>query len=329
MIKLLIIIFIAFIFDLLIGDPVYRLHPIRLIGVFIKRTESGLRKHEWNGRKSGTLLTVFTSLAITMIYLLISSFLKYVHPTLYFIFNLYICYSCLALGDLLNHMTPIIMSLKKENIIDARNATSMVVGRDVNNLDQDGIIRAAIETMAENFVDGFLSPLFWFIIGAFISGLFFKANIQPAIVLMLIFKTASTLDSMVGYKNKKYYYFGWAGAKFDDIMNFLPARLSILLLFIGAVFTRQHPFKGLKTALRDRLKHESPNAAHPESFIAGALELRLGGPLKYPEGIKYKPWLGDGTGKIEIDSIYKAKTLIRYTGWISIICFLSLFLFIY
>ena len=168
----------------------------------------------------------------------------------------------------------------------------MIVGRDVNYLDEKGIIRAAIETLAENFVDGFISPVFWYCAGSIIGA---SIDIDPVflgIVFLIIFKVASTLDSMVGHKTEELIEIGWAGARLDDLMNFIPARLSLIMLFFGRLFSGLNPLSGLRTSLADRLKHDSPNSAHSESFVAGAIRARLGGPLKYPEGLKEKPWLG-------------------------------------
>jgi adenosylcobinamide-phosphate synthase len=183
--------------------------------------------------------------------------------------------------------------------------------------------------LAENFVDGFFSPLFWFFAGALLATLFGAAPQDMAIAAMLIFKGVSTLDSMVGYRSPKYLRFGWASARLDDVMNLVPARLSILALFLGACLTRLAPFDGLRTALRDRLKHDSPNAAHAESFVAGSLHIRLGGPTRYPDGLKDKPWLGDGSAKMTTQHIRQAAALITGSGWITLGFVVSLFLIIY
>jgi adenosylcobinamide-phosphate synthase len=141
---------------------------------------------------------------------------------------------------------------------------------------------------------------------------------------MITFKVASTLDSMVGYKNEAFIDLGWAGARLDDIMNFIPARLSLIVLFLGAVFARWPvrppriaPLRGMRIALRDRLKHESPNSAHAESFVAGALGVRLGGPTQYSSGLKQKPWLNEKGVETGPEHIRSAIRLIHYTVWIT------------
>lgn len=233
-------------------------------------------------------------------------------------FDLFICYSCLALKDLFYHMDKVIRALEGGNLAEARKEIAMVVGRDVRFLDEKGISRAAIETMAENFVDGFLSPLFWYLSGGILGYIFGLSPVMSAVGFMITFKVASTLDSMVGYKDSEFLEFGWAGAKLDDIMNFIPARLSLMVLFAGAWIFRIEASEGIRVALRDRLKHDSPNAAHAESFVAGALEVRLGGPTVYPEGQKDKPWLGEGNPDPLPQHIRRTASLLTRSAWVAV-----------
>ena len=193
----------------------------------------------------------------------------------------------------------------------------MIVGRDVRSLDKQGVSRAGVETLAENFVDGFLSPLFWFLSGGFLGGLFALPQVITAVGFMLGFKVVNTLDSMVGYRDERFFNMGWAGAKLDDLMNFLPARISLFILFLGASVSGLHPVDGLRVAVRDRLKHDSPNAAHPESFAAGALRVRLGGPATYGKGMRNKPWLGEEYPDPSPGHVRKAGLLIQCSAWIS------------
>ncbi|MFH1489157.1 MAG: adenosylcobinamide-phosphate synthase CbiB [Pseudomonadota bacterium] len=329
MAELVSIILIGFVLDMTLGDPGYRYHPIRLIGRVIALNEKALRKIGWDGRSGGLVLSAFTALAVLFFYLAARRILTALNPWLSFLFDLYLAYSCLAFGDLLNHIKPVIGALEAGDLNLTKREISKVVGRDVENLDESGLARAALETMAENFVDGFLSPLFWYFIGGICSIYTGVSAMGLALGAMLLFKVASTLDSMVGYKNSAYIKFGWAGARFDDVMNFLPARVSILILFLGAWVAGLKPFKGLKTALKDRLKHDSPNAGHAESFLAGSLDVRLGGPTKYAEGMKKKPWLGDGTPDVGVNHIYRAASLLKVSAWIALFTLLALFFFIY
>lgn len=316
----------AFILDLLLGDPYYRFHPARLIGGLISRLERGLRAAGAEGVGGGAALVAITSAISVGLCLALGAGLDAFHSHAGFLFNLYIVYSCLAVGDLLRHALPVRQAIEKGDIPEARKAVSRIVGRDTEKLDRAAIGRAAVETLAENFVDGFFSPLFWYAAGGTAAALFGLPELQAAVCAMLLFKTCSTLDSMVGYRTPPYEYFGKVPARMDDMMNFIPARLSIGVLFAGAVLSRLDAFSGLLTAARDRLNHDSPNAGHAESFAAGALGVSLGGPSYYPDGLKHKPWLGRGTAEIHEGHISAAMTLVRRSAWVSIVLVLSFFL---
>ncbi|MBW2129778.1 MAG: cobalamin biosynthesis protein CobD [Deltaproteobacteria bacterium] len=323
------VLFSAYLLDLVIGDPVYSAHPIRLLGYGISRMERVLRGLGLGGRGGGILLAGIMGIFFPGACIGLERLFSCLDPWIGALFKVYLCYSFLALGDLFRHVRPVIGHLSLDHLLLARKQISLVVGREVDRLDKFAVARAAVETLAENFVDGFLSPLFWYLAGAHISLLTRTPPCTTALFFMALFKTASTLDSMVGYRNERYRHFGWAGAKLDDAMNFLPARISLGLLFAGAVFSGARPVKGLKTALRDRLKHDSPNSAHAESFLAGALEIRLGGPTRYPGGVKNRPWLGTGTEKVQPAHIKKTLTLLTFSAWISICIGMVPFLLVY
>lgn len=319
MLELSLILIIGFLLDLIIGDPPYKYHPIRIMGRGISGLERFLRRQGIDGRGGGILLALFMELITLCIYVVITYLLKHIHPVLGWGFNLFIFYSFLALQDLFHHMRPVKDALTAGHLSEARDAIAKVVGRNVTDLDEPGIIRAAIETLSENVVDGFLSPIFWFLIGG-LSAFFLKLDPAPAaLCLMLTAKTASTLDSMVGYKSPEYIRFGWPGARFDDIMAFIPARLSLAILFLGAWVSGLHPVTGLRVALRDRLKHDSPNAAHAESFAAGALNIRLSGPTRYHDELKNKPWLGEEYPDPTLDKISMTEGLVRRSAWIFVL----------
>ncbi len=306
----------AFFMDLILGDPAYRLHPIRLIGRWINTLEGLLRRAGLDGKAGGCILAAAVTGTSVGGFLLVSSLIERTHHWAAFLFHLYMIYSCLALGDLFRHTRPILMSLESEDIKGARSALSKVVGRDVDELDRWGIGRAAVETLAENFVDGFLSPLFWLLLGGTVAWATGLPIPLTAVCAILIFKSVSTLDSMVGYRDPRYHRFGWAGARSDDAMNFLPARLSIPLLFLGAAISGLQAISGVRIALRDRLEHDSPNAGHAESFAAGALGVRLGGPTSY-SGIEiYKPYLGNGQTTVDASHIVATITLLRRSALI-------------
>jgi adenosylcobinamide-phosphate synthase len=328
MIELSGILFFGFLLDQIIGDPPFKYHPIRLIGRGISALESLLRNSGLVGRGGGILLVLGIEVPTLVIYIVVIKALKYIHPIPAWGFNFAIFYSCLALKDLFQHIRPVVGALKTTNLPAAREAIAKVVGRDVNYLDEAGIIRAAIETMSENLVDGFLTPLFWFLIGGVCAFALDLDPIQLALSLMLTAKVASTLDSMVGYKNSTYLQFGWAGARFDDLMNFIPARISLAVLLLGAWISGLEPATGLKVALKDRLKHDSPNAAHAESFTAGTLKIRLGGPSRYAEGMKNKPWLGEAYADPTITHIGLTQKLIMVSSWIAVSMACAILLFI-
>lgn len=328
MLESAIILFLAFILDLFLGDPRYRFHPIRLMGQCIAFLTRILRHAGLDGRWGGIALVMVVEFIFLAAFLTPGLILHRIHILLGLGFDLFICYSCLALKDLFYHTDQVIHALERGNLAEARKNIAMVVGRDVQFLDEKGVSRAAIETMAENFVDGFLSPLFWYLSGGILGYIFGFSPVMTAVSLMITFKVASTLDSMVGYKDSEFLEFGWAGAKLDDIMNFIPARLSLILLFAGAWICRLKASEGIRVALRDRLKHDSPNAAHAESFVAGALEVRLGGPTVYSDGQKDKPWLGQDNPDPVPQHIRRTASLLKCSAWVAVgcsICVLVLF----
>lgn len=316
-----IILFSGFIFDLVIGDPGYRCHPVRIIGNLISTLLKLLNACCRNRTLTGVLLTILTILFSVLVYSLLFLVFNRIHPLAGFMLNLYFVYSLIALKDLFNHCHPVIDALMDNDLEKARKSIGMIVGRDVNYLDETGIIRAAIETLAENFVDGFLSPVFWYIAGCLAGAVSGINPVYSGVVLLLIFKVASTLDSMVGYKTEELRETGRSGARLDDIMNFLPARLSIIILYVGAALSGLAPVSGLRISLRDRLKHESPNSAHSESFVAGAIRARLGGPTKYYHGLKQKPWLGEEFKDPELDDIRRVIKLLLYSSWFTVFIF--------
>lgn len=315
MLELLFVLVGGFLLDLLLGDPPYPYHPVRIMGGAIRLITRWFESLGLRGKVWG-LGMAFIVLAVTLVgYILIRGSLSSLHPIAGLFLDLFLCYSCLALKDLVVHVNRVIRSLDRGDLAQARNHIAMVVGRDTSVLDSWGVGRAAVETLAENFVDGFLSPLFWYVVGGFFGILMDLSPVTGAICTMLAFKLASTLDSMVGYKDERFREFGWAGARWDDLMNFVPARLSVGILFLGAWTSGLDAMNGLRIAMRDRLRHDSPNSAHAESFVAGALNISLGGPTLYSTGVKNKPWLGDGSPHVEPGTVAKATRLVTRSAW--------------
>jgi adenosylcobinamide-phosphate synthase len=201
-----------------------------------------------------------------------------------------------AARGLFLHVAAVSLALRDGGVEAGRLAVSHIVGRDPAWLDRHGVARAAIESLAENFSDGVIAPVFWYLIGG-LPGLF-------------AYKTANTLDSMIGHRSERYRAFGWAAARLDDLLNLVPARLGGLLLAAAALFVGDaRPGRSLLTMLRDARKHRSPNAGWPEAAMAGALGLALAGPRRYTEGTVEDPWLGDGTARARRADIGRALRL--------------------
>ncbi len=309
----------SFFFDLIIGDPRITFHPVRLLGALINGVESLLKRLGLSGRVGGLLLALLVEVSALYVIVLVLFLSARLGRLVSLVVASLICFSCISLKDLVGHVRPVLASLQNGDLDQARSAVGMVVGRDANALDEKGVARAAIETLAENFVDGFFSPICWFAVGGLIGHLLGSDPVLTAVASMVAFKVASTLDSMVGYKDDAYKELGCPSARLDDVFNYIPARLSLLPLFFATPLCRLNACQGLRIFFRDRLKHDSPNAAHAESFVAGALGIRLGGALRYPHGVKEKPWLGQEFSDPEPRDIQKALCLVKAGAWITVL----------
>src|SRR5271165_739779 len=203
-----------------------------------------------------------------------------------------------AQRSLYEHVAAVAAALATGGLAGGREAVRHIVGRDPTSLDEHGVARAAIESLAENFSDGVVAPVFWYLLLG-LPGLF-------------AYKMASTLDSMIGHRTARYRAFGWAAARLDDVLNTVPAPLSGMLFAIAAIFAKNsQPGRALSMMLRDGRKHHSPNAGWPESAIAGALGLALAGPRRYAEGLVADQWLGDGSARAGVSDIGRALQLYR------------------
>ena len=203
-----------------------------------------------------------------------------------------------AQRSLYEHVAAVAVGLKSSGLAGGRGGVRRIVGRDPMSLDEHGVARAAIESLAENFSDGVVAPVFWYLLLG-LPGLF-------------AYKMANTLDSMIGHRTLRYRSFGWAAARLDDVLNAVPALASGLLLAAAAVFAKNgRPGHALATMLRDGRTHHSPNAGWPESAMAGALGLALAGPRRYPEGLVADPWLGDGSARAGSADIIRALEVYR------------------
>lgn len=296
MMEVSLLLVLAIVVDFLIGDPVYRLHPVRIIGDAINLMERILFRLRFSGLFGGALLALLVESLFLGGYQgirLLEGIPNFPGHIISFLINLFLVYSCIAVRDLQKHANAVVTALDENDLPKGQQAVQMIVGRDAKQLDREGVARAAIESVAESFVDGFLSPIFWFVISGVLFNLSGLNPVHGAVMGILAYRVINTLDSMVGYKNERYLYFGRFSAKVDDWLNLLPARLGIPLMTLAAFLGRFDAVRAWKIGWRDRLKHKSPNAGHTESCVAGALGIRLGGPVIYPFGKVEKPWMGD------------------------------------
>ena len=302
-------IYTGYALDLIIGDPYSFPHPVRYIGKLISIVEKQIRKitSSDKGLKIAGFFLWFIVVGATFgITTLVLQLFKF-NKLAYFIVNTILIYTTLATKCLKDESSKIYKVLKTGDLEKSRIQLSYIVGRDTKNLNEKGIVRATVETVAENTVDGIIAPLFY----GFIGG-------AP---LAMAYKAVNTLDSTVGYKNDKYYYLGFASAKIDDIANYIPARLGVILLPLGSLFTGFNFKDALKIGIRDRKNHKSPNCAFSEGAVAGALGIQLGGTNVYFGKEVYKPTIGDKTREIEIEDIVRTNKIMYSSSIISIIIF--------
>ena len=298
-------ILLGFILDTIIGDPYKLPHPIRWIGSFISILEKLCRKIA----KSNTMLmilgailvfiVVFVSGGITLLVLKLASFNKYA----YLIVSSVICYYMLAGKSLKTESMKVYKAFENNDTEGARKAVSMIVGRDTQSLTKEGIIKVAVETVAENSSDGVVAPLIYMLIFGPVGG--------------VVYKAVNTMDSMIGYVEEKYFYIGKFVAKLDDVLNYIPARISGILVIISAFILRYDYKNAFRIFKRDRRKHASPNSAQTESAMAGALGVQLAGDATYFGVVHKKPYIGDKKREIENEDIKRAND-IMYT--MTIIC---------
>ncbi|MBE5037506.1 cobalamin biosynthesis protein CobD [Subdoligranulum sp. DSM 109015] len=293
----------GFVIDLLLGDPAWMPHPVVFMGRCISALEKLLRrifpKTPKGELAGGVILAAVLPLGTLALTGLCVWGLGLIHPALSFALQVLWCWQALAAKGLRQESDNVRRALVTGTLDDARKAVSRIVGRDTAALSREGVIRAAVETVAENFSDGVVAPLFWMLLGG-----------AP---LALAYKAVNTMDSMVGYKNDRYLYFGRAAAKLDDAANWLPSRLAALLLVAAAPLIGQNAGRAFAIWRRDRRKHASPNSAQTESAMAGALGVRLAGPASYFGKIHQKPWIGDDTRPIEPEDITRAGRML-YAG---------------
>ena len=289
----------GFLLDCLLGDPEKMPHPVIWMGKAISRLEKWLRRHlpqTPKGERTGGRILAF---ALPVGTLLISGGLCWlfwwIHPLLGLALQILWCWQALAMRCLAKESRNVYRSLKTEGLEAGRNAVARIVGRDTAQLSEQGVIKATVETVAENFSDGVLAPLLYMLIGG-----------AP---LALTYKAINTMDSMVGYKNDKYLHFGRAAAKLDDVANYIPSRIAALLWIVASPLVGGSLKNAWKIWRRDRRNHASPNSAQTESACAGSLGIQLAGPASYFGKRLEKPYIGDATREIEPEDILRTNRI--------------------
>lgn len=293
--------FCGFLLDLLFGDPHWLPHPVRLIGLLITRLEKCLYKGEHLVLRGG-LLAILSVLFTVLVSGGILSTAYLLHPAAGILAESIMTYQILALKCLKSESMKVHDCLRQGALKDARNAVSMIVGRDTASLDAAGIARAAIETVAENTSDGVIAPMLYLAVGGPVLGFAYKA--------------VNTMDSMIGYKNDRYLSFGRAAARLDDAVNYFPARISAYLM-IAAAYLPGQEFDGkeaYRIYRRDNRKHASPNSAQTEAVCAGALRIRLAGDASYFGKVVKKPYIGDDIRPVQAADIRRANHLLYRTA---------------
>ncbi len=304
----------GFLLDCLLGDPEKMPHPVIWMGKAISRLEKWLRRHlpqTPEGERTGGRILAFTLPVGT---LLISGGLCWlfwwIHPLLGLALQILWCWQALAMRCLAKESRNVYRRLKTEGLEAGRNAVARIVGRDTAQLSEQGVIKATVETVAENFSDGVLAPLLYMLIGG-----------AP---LALAYKSINTMDSMVGYKNDKYLHFGRAAAKLDDVANYIPSRISALLWIVASPLAGGNLKNAWKIWRRDRRNHASPNSAQTESACAGSLGIQLAGPACYFGKRMEKPYIGDAVREIEPEDILRTNRIMIAASVVGVILGLAI-----
>lgn len=293
--------------DLLLGDPRWLPHPVKLMGRLALKLEAPFRRLISQPRAAGvaTALAVLLVTAPTVFLALKGA--RRLHPVLGDLVSILFLYSSLAVRDLATHSRNVYRALRNEDLARARKQVALIVGRDTAHLDEPGVVRAAVESVAENLVDGVTAPLFFALLGGAVGAICYKA--------------VNTLDSTFGYRNARYLEFGWASARMDDLATYLPARVTAPLVPVAAMILRLTllhpglmPLHSLQILLRDGGHHSSPNAGLSEAAFAGALGVQLGGPSSYDGKVVEKPTLGDPLLPLQRSHIPGANSLMLLTS---------------
>lgn len=306
---------VAWLLDVVIGDPPHWPHPVRWIGNLITTVQRIIRRYCHSDRAlrmgGGVMWLVVVGLTWAVAWGVLH-LAAWIHPWLGWVVEVWMIFTVLAGRCLATAAQEVERPLREGNLAQSREKLSWIVGRDTSQLQPEQINRAVVETVAENTVDGIIAPLFFLLIGG-----------AP---LAMAYKAVNTLDSMVGYKHQKYRAIGMVSARMDDIANFIPARISWLLLALAAKLCGKDYRSALRIGWRDRRNHSSPNCAWPEATVAGALGIRLGGPNDYFGERVEKPWIGDATRDVSVDDIPATIRLMQVASLLALMLFSLLYL---
>ena len=301
---------LGFILDLIIGDPHGLYHPIRLVGNLIGFLEKKMNRKADSPNRQMVMGWLMALIVITLssgIPLLLLLLAGWIHPVCRLILETIMCWQLLATKSLKDESMKVYRKLKKHDLKGSRRAVSMIVGRDTEVLDEAGVTKAAVETVAENTSDGVIAPMLYMAIGGAFLG--------------WMYKSINTMDSMVAYKNERYLYFGRIPAYLDDVVNYIPARLSGLLMIAASFLVKLNGKQAFAIFKRDRYNHASPNSAQTEAVMAGALEVQLAGDVWYFGELHKKKTIGDDIRPIEAEDIVRANKLLYGTAVVSLVVF--------
>lgn len=296
---------VGFVIDIFVGDPYNFPHPIRAIGTLIAKLEKFVRERFKNLRKGGVFLALIVLIVSTLVPLAVLFVCHKINIYLGLAVESVMCWQLVAARCLQKESMKVCRAVEEKDIEKARKAVSMIVGRDTDVLDETGIVKAAVETVAENTSDGVTAPIMYIALGGVPLGFFYKA--------------ANTMDSMIGYTNEKYNDIGRFAAKLDDVLNFIPSRLTALAMILSAYLLGADGKNAAKIWKRDRRKHASPNSAQTESVCAGALDIRLAGDAYYFGELHKKEFIGDDIRTPESEDIRRANRLMYCTSVIVLI----------
>ncbi|MCI9193987.1 MAG: cobalamin biosynthesis protein CobD [Angelakisella sp.] len=295
---------LAFCLDLVMGDPRWLPHPVREMGRAISALEKGLRglfpATPGGERAAGAVLALVLPVGSFWLGWAVLWLCGRLAPWLGLAAEVLLCSQCLAARELKKESMAVYRELERGDLSAARTAVARIVGRDTGSLTAEGVTKAAVETVAENTSDGEIAPLFWMAIGG-----------AP---LALAYKAVNTMDSMVGYRNERYRYFGTAAARLDDLVNWLPARMAALVMVALCPLAGLDAEGAFRVWRRDRKKHKSPNSAQTEAAMAGALGVQLAGDAWYFGELHHKPTLGDDLRPVRPADIKKADQLMYWTS---------------